>query len=212
MEAVKGMLRRRDWLTVGLILASGGVGGGIATRQAWGQTSERAAAFVQQVADRLAAIVNGNQSPPDKRNGIAQIVEGAVDVNGIAQFCLGRFWRVATPDQQRRFVVEFHEVLVTNISSKLGDYRGVRVAVQRSRQQDDEVIVTTIVERPNNPATTVDWVIQQPMTAPKVVDVVAEGTSLRLTQRQDYASYLTRNNNDIDALINAMKKQAGQNG
>jgi phospholipid transport system substrate-binding protein len=42
--------------------------------------------------------------------------------------------------------------------------------------------------------------------------VVAEGTSLRLTQRQDYASYLTHNNNNIDALIAAMKNQISQNG
>ncbi|HEY0422231.1 MAG TPA: ABC transporter substrate-binding protein [Rhodopila sp.] len=42
------------------------------------------------------------------------------------------------------------------------------------------------------------------------MDVVAEGTSLRLTQRQDYASYLTHNNNNIDALIAAMKSQVSQ--
>jgi phospholipid transport system substrate-binding protein len=208
---MKVMFRRRDCLTVGLILATG-IGTGFAARQAWGQAADNAAAFVRQVGDRLVAVVNSNQSLSDKRGGIAQIVENSVDVNGIAQFCLGRFWRVATPDQQRRFVVQFHQVLVANISSKLGDYRGVRVTVQRSRQQDEEAIVTTLVERPNNPPTTVDWVIEQPATNPKVVDVVAEGTSLRLTQRQDYSSYLTRNNNDVDALINAMKQQAAQNG
>ena len=65
---------------------------------------------------------------------------------------------------------------------------------------------------PNNPPTTVDWVIEQAASTPKIVDVLAEGTSLRLTQRQDYASYLTRNNNDVDALINAMKQQTAQNG
>ena len=44
----------------------------------------------------------------------------------------------------------------------------------------------------------------------KVIDVIAEGTSLRLTQRSDYAAYLTRNNNDVDALINAMRQQLAQ--
>ena len=41
---------------------------------------------------------------------------------------------------------------------------------------------------------------------------MAEGTSLRLTQRQDYASYLSHNNDSIDALINAMRQQAAQAG
>ena len=42
----------------------------------------------------------------------------------------------------------------------------------------------------------------------KVIDVIAEGTSLRLTQRSDYGAFLGRNNNDVQALINALKKQA----
>jgi phospholipid transport system substrate-binding protein len=41
--------------------------------------------------------------------------------------------------------------------------------------------------------------------------VLAEGTSLRLTQRSDYASYLSHNNYDINALITAMRQQAEQN-
>jgi phospholipid transport system substrate-binding protein len=52
----------------------------------------------------------------------------------------------------------------------------------------------------------VQWVVRTD-GAPKVLDVVAEGTSLRLTQRQDYASYLTRHGESIDALIAALKRQ-----
>ena len=199
------MLDRRHFL--GAVVGSTVVFSG-----AQAQIVEKATAFVQQTGNQLVAVVNGAMAPADKRRALTQILEAAVDVDGIARFCLGRFWRTASPDQQKRFMAAFHEVLVTNISSKLGEYRGVKLTVQRGRQQDDEAIVTTIVDRPNNPPSTVDWVIEQPATAPKIIDVVAEGTSLRLTQRQDYASYLARNNNDVDALINAMKHQTAQSG
>src|SRR5579859_6249682 len=194
------MLYRRHCLTGGLMFA----GGALTSSRARAQIVEKATAFVQQTGNQLVGIVNGAQSAAQKRQAITRILEAAVDVDEIARFCLGRFWRTASADQQKRFVAAFHEVLVTNISSKLGDYQGVRLIVQRGRQQDDQAIVTTEVDRPNNPPTTVDWVIEAPATAPKIIDVVAEGTSLRLTQRQDYASYLTRNNNDVNALINAM--------
>jgi len=202
------MLDRRNCLTAGLLAAASALAPG----RVQAQSVERASSFVQQTGDRLVAIVNGNMPPADKRRALTQVIESTVDVDGVAQFCLGRFWRTASPDQQKRFVTAFHEVLVTNITAKLGEYQGVRLTVQRGRQQDNEAIVTTIVQRPNNPSTTVDWVIQQPTAGPKIIDVVAEGTSLRLTQRQDYASYLTRNNNNVDALINAMKQQSAQNG
>jgi phospholipid transport system substrate-binding protein len=204
------MLYRRQCLITGLVLASSGASFGLLSRRAQAQAVAKATAFVQQTGDRLVAIVNGNLGAADRRRGLSEILETAVDVDGIARFCLGRFWRTASPDQQQRFLAAFHEVLVTNISSKLGEYKGVTLAVQHGREDEDEAIVTTIVNRPNNPPTIVDWVIEHPTTAPRIVDVKAEGTSLRLTQRQDYASYLARNNNDIDALINAMKQQTAQ--
>lgn len=202
------MLDRRHFLTVSLTVA----GSGLPFVRAEAQAAEKGSAFVQQTGDRLVAIVNGAMAAAQKRQAITQILEGAVDVDGIARFCLGRFWRMASPDQQARFMAAFHEVLVTNISAKLGEYKGVKLSVQHARQQDDEAVVTTIVERPNNPPTTVDWIVEKPAAAPKIIDMVAEGTSLRLTQRQDYASFLTRNNNNIDALINAMKQQTANSG
>ena len=199
------MINRRTCLTSGLLMA----GSAFSASRVLAEGVEKASAFIQQTGDHLVGIINGNQSAGDKRHALTQILDAAVDVDGIAIFCLGRFWRTASPDQQKRYLAAFHEVLVTNISTKLGEYRGVKLTVERGRSQDDSAIVTTTVERPNNPPTTVDWVIGQPGVAPKVVDVIAEGTSLRLTQRQDYASYLSQNNNNVDALIQAMGRQSG---
>lgn len=198
------MLNRRDSFAAAAALVLGATA---MPRFAQAQGVEKATAFVQQTGDKLTAIVNGNLGAVEKRRALTQVMEVTVDSDGIARFCLGRFWRGASADQQKRYLAAFHEVLVTNIASKLGEYRGVRVSVQRARMQEDDVIVTTTVERPNNPPTAVEWVIGQPGAAPRIVDVQAEGTSLRLTQRQDYAAYLSRNNNDVDALIAAMKAQ-----
>ncbi len=143
---------------------------------------------------------------------MTKIVNTDVDVGGIGKFCLGRFWRQATPEQQKQYLALFHEVLVTNITSKLGEYKGVKFTMGRARPQGDDAVVSTTVDRPNNAPTAVDWVISNPSSAPKIVDVIAEGTSLRLTQRQDYGSYLTHNSDNINALIAAMKHQVSENG
>jgi phospholipid transport system substrate-binding protein len=176
------------------------------------QSTDKASAFVKSTGDRLVAIVNGPGSATTKRAAMTQILDNDVDVDGIGRFCLGRFWRQATPEQQKQYLTLFHQVLVTNITSKLGEYQGVTFTMGRSKPQDEEVVVSTTVVRPNNPPTAVDWIIANPSSQPKIIDVVAEGTSLRLTQRQDYASYLTHNNNNVDALIAAMKNQVSQNG
>jgi phospholipid transport system substrate-binding protein len=166
--------------------------------------------FVKSIGDKLVAVVNGPGSDREKRDRLTQIIDSGVDVDGVARFCLGRFWRSASPEQQKRYMELFHQVLVNNITSKLGDYQGVRFTMGRSQQRDDNDVVSTVVGRPNNPPTNVDWIISAANGSPRIIDVVAEGASLRLTQRSDYASYLSRNNNNIDALINAMRQQVAQ--
>jgi phospholipid transport system substrate-binding protein len=171
-----------------------------------------ASAFLKNFGDQLVAVVNSSESDREKRSKLTAIIDSGVDVDGVARFCLGRYWRSASTEQQQRYSDLFRQVLVNNISSKLGEYRGVRFTMGRAQQRDDNMVVSTVVERPNNPPTNVDWIISNSASDPKIIDVVAEGTSLRLTQRQDYASYLSRNNNSIDALINAMRQQVGPAG
>jgi phospholipid transport system substrate-binding protein len=175
-------------------------------------TLDRAVDFVRATGDHLVAVINGNMPAADKRQTLAKIIDAAVDVNGVAQFCLGRFWRTASSKEQQEYTQLFHAVLVNNISAKLGEYQGVKFTVGRAEDRDDNQVVSTTVERPNNAPTEVQWIISQASGAPRIVDVVAEGTSLRLTQRSDYAAYLTRNNNSVQALIEAMRQQIAQNG
>lgn len=197
------MIIRRHFLILAAVSA-------LAPLSARAQSAEKAAAFVKSTGDRLVSVVNGPGSTSTKRAQMSQIINADVDVDGIGRFCLGRFWKQATAEQQKQYLALFHEVLVTNITAKLGEYQGVTFTMGRSRPQDEEAVVSTTVIRPNNGPTAVDWIIANPTASPKIIDVVAEGTSLRLTQRQDYASYLTHNNGSVDALIAAMKAQVSQ--
>ncbi|HUB15486.1 MAG TPA: ABC transporter substrate-binding protein [Acetobacteraceae bacterium] len=175
------------------------------------QSPEAAArAFVKSTGDRLVGVANGPGSSQQKRQEMTRVIDQVVDVDGVARFCLGRYWRQATPQQQQRYMAVFHQVLVTNITSKLGEYRGVSFVVGRSTADADNVSVDTTVNRPNNPPSDVKWVIANPTSGPKIVDVVAEGTSLRLTQRSDYASYLNQHGGSVEALITAMQHQVEQ--
>lgn len=190
-----------------LMLAAGAGLAGLVPSAARAQAADKATAFIKSTGERLIAVVNGAGSLADKRRDISKVITGSVDVDAIGRFCLGRFWRQASADQQKAYQSLFQEVLITSITAKLGEYQGVRFTMGRARTQEDTEIVATVVERPNNAPAAVDWVVANAASTPKIIDVVAEGTSLRITQRSDYASYLQRNNNSIDALLAAMKKQ-----
>jgi phospholipid transport system substrate-binding protein len=173
---------------------------------------DAATVLVDKLGRELVAVVNGPGGAAEKQTALEKIIDRDVDVAGVARFSLGRFWRTATPDQQRDYMVLFRKVLIKNITSKVGEYKGVTMSIGRSQPRESEVAVSSIVTRPNNAPNRVDWIVTTAEGAPKVVDVVAEGTSLRLTQRSDYSAYLSQNNGNLQALINAMKQQASQPG
>jgi phospholipid transport system substrate-binding protein len=169
-----------------------------------------AADFIRQSGNELAAVAANAKNSPAGRAQLAQFVDRVADVNAVARFCLGRFWRTATPAQQQQFLQAFHTVLVNSVANRLGDYQGgtAHVIINRPVQAPEGIDVATTVERPGNPSVHVTWVVSFDTGSPKIVDVIAEGMSMRLTQRSDYASYLQRNNNNLDALIHALQRQA----
>jgi len=175
------------------------------------RADQQASALVKNTGDRLVAVVNGPGTVAEKKPKLREIVEAAVDVEGVGRFALGRFWRIATPDQQKQYMALFHDVLLNSITAKVGEYRGVSFTMGEAQQRDDGVHVMTVVVRPNNPPADVAWVVTNGPSGRKIVDVIAEGTSMRLTQRSDYSSYLSRHNSSVQALIDAMRQQVEQN-
>ncbi len=175
---------------------------------AWAQGAGDATNFVVQLGNALVAIVNGPGAYEEKKRKLGPLIEEAVDVDAIARFCLGRYWRTATPQQQQQFTQLFHAVLLNNITGKLGQFQGVTFNPTNTTQQEGNSLVGTTIRRPNQQPNNVQWVVSQATGRPKIIDVIAEGISLRVTQRSDYASYISRNNNDVGALINAMRQQA----
>ncbi|HYZ62504.1 MAG TPA: ABC transporter substrate-binding protein [Acetobacteraceae bacterium] len=199
------MLTRRAFLVTSVAAVSLFAAG----PSAWAQSAADATNFVVNLGNNMAAVVNGPGSLEQKKQRMQPLIEQSVDVDGIARFSLGRFWRTATPEQQARYLQLFHAVLINNIASKMGEFQGVTFRTTTTAQREGEFFVGTIITRPNQQPNNVQWVVSTANGRPQIIDVIAEGTSLRLTQRSDYGSYLARNGNNVDALISAMRQQLG---
>jgi phospholipid transport system substrate-binding protein len=175
--------------------------------RAQGDAASAAASLIANLMRGLLEVVNGEQTRAQKQAAIAKLVDTNVDVAEVARFCLGRYWRTATPEQQQAYMEVFHRTLVNSVTGKVGDYKGVSYTIGRAAPRDDAIDVPTVLTRPNNAPNKIEWMVSAASGAPKIIDVIAEGVSLRLTQRSDYASYLERNNNNVQSLIDALRRQ-----
>lgn len=188
--------------------------GGLITRPAAAQQIEigRATSFIQATGEELVAAINApGVSLALRRERVAAILRRSVDVEGVGRFILGRWWRTATSEQQGEYLRLFEEVLIRNLSARFGEFQGVRFALGRSQARTEEdALVNTVIERPGSPAFALDWRVAEVNGQPKIVDVIAEGTSLRLTTRSEYSSVITRNGNTVPPLLAAMRQQIQQ--
>ena len=172
----------------------------------------RATAFVDRAGQDLVNAINDPRlNQTQRRDRVASILRNAIDIEGTGRFILGRYVRQASPAELQDYNKLFDEIIIRNLSARFGEYRGVKFSLGRSQQRTEEdALVSTLIERPNNPSFTLDWRVADINGQPKVVDVIAEGTSLRLTTRSEYAAVIQRNNGRVASLLDAMRGQIAQ--
>ena len=172
----------------------------------------RATAFVDKAGQDLVNAINDpRMNLAQRRDKVGSILRYAIDIEGTGRFILGRYVRQASPAELQDFLKLFDEIIIRNLSARFGEYRGVKFSLGRSQQRTEEdALVSTLVERPNSPAFTLDWRVAEINGQPKVVDVIAEGTSLRLTTRSEYAAVIQRNGGRVASLLEAMRGQIAQ--
>ena len=165
--------------------------------------------FIERTGRELGALIAAHPDPVQRRAQLAPFLERIVDVDGLARFCLGRYWPQATPPQRAEYLTLFRAMLAANVGDRLAAATSELAQVQSSRpeRQGDEIIVRTIVTRPNNQPNRIDWIVIPSGATFRLVDVVAEGMSLRITQRSDYASFLQRNGGGVETLLAALRQQ-----
>jgi phospholipid transport system substrate-binding protein len=195
------------------LLGATGLGFAAAIRPAQAEIDPaRATAFIEAAGRDLVAQLNATTGTvAQRRERVAGVLRRAIDIEGTGRFILGRYWRQASEAEQRQYLQLFDEIIIRNLSARFGEYQGVRFVVGRTQQRSEEdVLVTTQVDRPNSASFALDWRVAEVGGQPKVVDVIAEGTSMRLTTRSEYSSVIQRNGGQVSALLSAMQQQITQ--
>jgi phospholipid transport system substrate-binding protein len=203
-------MTRRDLLLAVPALAVPALLSRLAAAQ--GVDTARATQLIETAGQELVSFLNNaGMNVAQRRERVAGVLRRTIDIEGTGRFILGRYWRTASPQEQQDYLRLFDEIIIRNLSARFGEYQGVRFTMGRSQQRTEEdVLVNTIVERPNSQGFSLDWRVADVGGQLKVVDVIAEGTSLRLTTRSEYSSVIQRNGGQVGSLLTAMRQQIAQ--
>ncbi|HEX4176847.1 MAG TPA: ABC transporter substrate-binding protein [Rhizomicrobium sp.] len=166
--------------------------------------------FIQQLGDKAIAQLAGQQVPEEEeRARFKTLLTEYFDVNAIGKFTVGRsFWASASPEQQKEFLT-LYETQVTNAYAKrFQDYSGEQFKVTNQRKDGDaDTLVNSIITRPTGAPVDVQWRVRAENGTFKVADVMIEGISMAVTDRQQFSAVIQRGGGTIQALIDAMRSQ-----
>ena len=123
------------------------------------------------------------------------------DLPLMSRYVLGVHWRRASAEQRDEYSVLFEAFIVETYSSRLGNYGGETLRVKTARAAGKDTVVTTEIRGPGAPAVRVDWRVRGDDGAYKVVDVIIEGASMMVTQRDEFASVIRRSGGNLEGLL-----------
>jgi phospholipid transport system substrate-binding protein len=171
------------------------------------------AAVITSLGNQALEVLGKNVAPTARVARFRQLFSQDFDVPGIARFVLGRYWRVATPQQQQEFVRLFANYIVLAYSNRLAEYSGESLKVTGSRPVPDGSLVSSQIVRPNGaPPAEVDWRLTRADGAYKISDVIVEGVSMAVTQRSEFASVIQRHGGQVEGLITALRQKTESAG
>ncbi len=190
----------------GLALA-GLLASGVAAAEA--ATSPQAARhFMQDIADRAIALLKGAKSadPNKTRVEFQSILREGLDLDIIGRFVLGNSWRSATPRQQATFIDLFSVYVLDAYSRRLGTYSDETIKLTGAGPiAETDALIDSEVDRPDGPPVKVGWRVRDVDGHMKIIDVIVEGLSMALTQRQEFAAVIQHSG--LDGLVEELRQR-----
>jgi phospholipid transport system substrate-binding protein len=123
-----------------------------------------------------------------------------VDFQRMTASAVGRYWRQATPEQQKRLQDEFKILLVRTYSGALAQVKDqtVQLKPMRSSPEDTEVVVRSEVRGKGDPIQ-LDYRLEKTPSGWKIYDVNVLGVWLVENYRNSFAQEIGANG--VDGLI-----------
>jgi phospholipid transport system substrate-binding protein len=177
---------------------------------AWAQQDLAPDQLVQKITDEvLAAIKSDKQLAAGNKEKAIKLAEDKVlpyvDFEHATRLAVGRAWREATPEQKKRLVTEFRNMLVRTYSNAISTYEGqtLKVLPSRGKPDPEDTTVRTQFLRAGGQPLPIDFAMRKTDQGWKVYDIVVDGVSLVLTYRSEFDAIVKQKG--IDGLIQALE-------
>ena len=168
--------------------------------------------FVKElVNDAILKLSDKNLTKEQKSQFIENIALENVDIKALSLYTLGELRKTAEKSEIVKYQNAFEKYFLKSLTSRLSDYSSSKFEVLSADKKSSNytIINSQVISSNGGPQIKIDWrIYTKNPDKPLIRDLIVEGLSLARTQKEEFASILSSNNNDIKILIKKLEEFA----
>ena len=165
--------------------------------------------FVQSTVNRASQILSKNIPKDQKINELKSIALETVDIKGVAYYSLGSARKNLNDNEKKKYLGLFEAYFLKSFSSRLAEYTNPEIEVKDKvvLNQNYTIVNSILIGTAERPEVKIDWrIYTKNPDNPLIRDLIIEGLSLARTQKEEFASILSSNDNEINALFKSLEE------
>ena len=166
--------------------------------------------FVNELVNDIVSVLSETSTPvKDKNKKIEEIAKENVDISALGLYTLGSLRKTLDAEKLNEYNDLFSKYFLKSLTSRLTDYSSQKFEIidEEQKSANYTIVNSKIASSDKNPEIKISWrIYTKNPEKPLIRDLIVEGLSLAKTQKEEFASILNSNNNDINALLNKLKE------
>ena len=165
--------------------------------------------FVQSTVNRASKLLGEDISKDNKIEKLKLIAKETVDIKGIGFYTLGAKRKSLNDEEKKKYSLLFEKYFLKSFSSRLAEYTNPEIdVINKEKINNNYTIVNSILKATKErPQIKIDWrIYTKDPKNPLIRDLIIEGLSLARTQKEEFASVLSSNDDNIEALFKVLEK------
>ena len=159
------------------------------------------------VTEVITTLSNKNLNKDQKLKFVENVALKNVDINALGLYTLGELRNSSSEDDLTNYQKSFEKYFLKSLTSRLSDYSESKFEIlsEDKKSANYTIINTKVSPNDGGPEIKIDWrIYTKNPEQPLIRDLIVEGLSLARTQKEEFSSILSSNNNDIKILINKL--------
>ena len=160
------------------------------------------------VNEAISKLSDKNLNQDEKEIFIEKVALENVDIHALGLYTLGELRKSSDKQDINNYQNIFEKYFLKSLTSRLTDYSSSKFEVlgEDKKSSNYTIVNSKVTPADGGPEIKIDWrIYTKNPDKPLIRDLIVEGLSLARTQKEEFASILSSNNNDIKILTKKLE-------